>query len=166
MPGLSIHKAFSHLRLYGTMTVQSLRDRILVGGGVTTISGGAYLPWLKINPGLPPDAEIPTILISGMNTGFEGFDFALLGLIGLVLLSRGNSRKGIQTAITLLTGVGTVLFCASYLSSSSLVGFNSTFVPALGWYLAVLGGILLSVAAGRSLSSMIQMSEKTTTLND
>ncbi|WP_434530103.1 hypothetical protein ACODNH_02305 (plasmid) [Haloarcula sp. NS06] len=148
------------------MTAQSLRDRILVGGGVTTISVGAYLPWLKINPDLSPDAEIPTILIPGMNAGFEAFDFALLGLVGLVLLSRAGSRKRLQTAITLLTGVGVVLFCASYISDASLVGFDSTFVPALGWYLTVLGGVLLSVAGGRDLSSMIQRRERTAALND
>ena len=148
------------------MTAQSLRDRILVGGGVTTISVGTYLPWLKINPGLPPDAEIPTILLPGMNAGFEAFDFALLGLVGLVLLSRVSSRKRLQTVITLLTGVGTVLFCASYLSGSSLAGFNSTFVPALGWYLTVLGGVLLSVAGGSQLSSMIQRPKTTAALND
>ena len=147
------------------MVFQSLRDRILVGGGVITVPVGMSLPWLKTNPNLPPDAEIPTILLPGMNAGFEAFDFALLGLVGLVLLSRGSSRKRLQSVVTLLTGVGTVLFCAFYLSSSSLIGFNATFVPALSWYLTVLGGVLVSIAGGRQLPSMIQRPE-TTALND
>ena len=131
-----------------------------------TVSVGTYLPWLETNPNLPPDAEIPTILLSGMNTGFEAFDFALLGLVGVVLLSRVSSRQRLQSIVTLLTGLGTVLFCAFYLSGSSLTGFNAVFVPAFGWYLTVLGGILLSVAGGRQLPSMIQRPETMLLLND
>ncbi|MDL0120491.1 hypothetical protein PNQ29_12250 [Halobacterium salinarum] len=148
------------------MAVESLRDRILVGAGVIAVSVGAYLPWLKINPTLPLDAEIPTILVTGMKAGFESFDFALLGLVGLVLLSRVGSRKRLQTAITLLTGVGIALFCASYLSGSSLAGFDSTFVPALGWYLTVLGGVLLTVVGGLQSASIIQRPEATAALID
>lgn len=116
-----------------------------------TVSVGTYLPWSKTDPNLPPDAEIPMILFPGMNTGFDAFDFVLLGSLGLVLLSRVGSRKRLQSVTTLLSGVGIVLFCAFYLSSSSLTGFNAVFVPALGWYLTVLGGILFSVAGGRQL---------------
>ncbi|WP_162989898.1 hypothetical protein [Natronorubrum halophilum] len=148
------------------MTNPSLRDRILVGGGIMTVSVGTYLPWLKTNPNLPPDAEIPTVLLPGMNTGFEAFDFALLGLVGLVLLSRVSSRKRLQSIVTLLTGVGTVLFCVFYLSGSSLTGFNTTFVPGLGWYLTVFGGVLLFVAGGRQLPSVIQSSTIISSLND
>ncbi|RLM63656.1 hypothetical protein [Halorubrum sp. Atlit-26R] len=127
------------------MTIEPLRDRILIGVGGIAVSAGAYLPWLKTNPKLPLDAEIPTIYIPGMNVGFEAFDFALLGLIGLVLVFRGSSRKRLQSVVTLLTGVGTVLFCGLYLSGS-LTGFTATFVPAFGWCLTVLGGVSLTVA--------------------
>ena len=148
------------------MTSPSLRGRILIGGGILTVSVGTYLPWLKINPNLPPDAEIPTLLLPGMNAGFEAFDFALLGLVGFVLLSRVSSRKRLQSIVTLLTGVGTVLYCAFYLSGSSLTGFTAIFVPALGWYLTVLGGILLSVTGRRQLPPMVQGPEITSPLND
>lgn len=149
------------------MTVESLRDRVLVGAGVIAVSVGAFLPWLKINPNLPPDAEIPSIYYPGMNAGFEAFDFALLGLVGLVLALRAvSSRKRLQTIFTLLTGVGIVAFCALDLSGSSLTGFAATFVPALGWYLTVLGGVLLTVAGGIQLPSVLRGSETTAALID
>lgn len=73
------------------MTVESPRRRVLVGVGGIAVSAGAYLLWLKTNPNLPPDAEIPTIYYSGMNAGFDAFDFALLGLVGFVLFLRAVS---------------------------------------------------------------------------
>jgi len=147
------------------VTVESLRDRILIGAGVIAVSAGAYPPWLKTNPKLTPDAEIPAIYILGMNAGFEAFDFALLGFVALVLVFRVSSRKGLQSVVTLLTGVGTVLFCGLYLSGS-LTGFTATFVPALGWYLTVLGGVLLTVVGGFQSAWIIKRSEATSTLVD
>ncbi len=44
------------------MAAQSLHDWILVDGRCDTISVGAYLSWLKINPDLLPDAEILCVL--------------------------------------------------------------------------------------------------------
>ena len=131
------------------MSADPLRDKILVGTGVIAVSVGASLPWLKINPNLPPDAEIPAVYYSRMTTGFETFDFALIGLAGLVLGFRAvSSRKRLQSVFTVLTGAGMVLFCVLYLPGSSLTGFGATFVPALGWYLTVLGGVLLAVVGG------------------
>lgn len=144
------------------MSGASLRDEILVGAGVIAVSVGAYRPWLKISPDLPPGAEIPTVYYSGMNAGFEAFDFALLGLAGLVLGLRAvSSRERLQSVCTLLTGVGTALFCVLYLSRSSLTGFTATFVPAFGWYLTVLGGVLLTAVGGLQSASVFQRSEAT-----
>ncbi len=146
------------------MTV-SRRDRILVGSGVIAISIGVFLPWLKINPNLPPDAKVLSVQ-NYMNAGFSTFDCALLGLVGLVLGFRVvSSHERLETALTLLTGIGTVVFCAHYLSGSSLTGFTTMFVPALGWYLTILGGALLTAAGGLRLPSIIRATE-TTTLMD
>lgn len=147
------------------MTIESLRDKILISVGVIAVSAGAYLPWLKINPNLPPDAEIPSIYIPGMNAGFEAFDFVLLSLAGLVLVFRVSSRKRLQSVFTLLTSVGTVLFCGFYLSGS-LTGFTATFVPAYGWYLTAFGGVLLTVVGGLQSASIIQRPEATGALID
>lgn len=131
------------------MTAKSLRDKILVGGGIVAVVLGTYLPWLKTNPDLPPDAEIPTIYYFGMNAGFEAFDFALLGAAVLVLLLHGvSSRTLVQTLLTLFAGVGIGVFPLYYLSGSTLLGFSATFVPALGWCLTVLGGLFFSIAGG------------------
>ena len=144
------------------MDIKSLRERSLVGAGVIAISIGAYLPWLKTNPSLPPDAQVPQILFLGMNAGLEGLDFVLLGSVGLALVLHGiSSRKQLQTVFTLLAGVGAIVLCALYLSGSSLAGFTAIFVPALGWYLTVLGGVLLIIAGGLQLPSIFQRSEKT-----
>lgn len=102
---------------------------------------------------LPPGAEVPTIHHSGTNAGFEAFDSALLGLGGLVVILHAvSSRKRLQTVFTLLAGVGAVVFRALHLSGSSLAGFTATFVPALGWHLTVLGGVLLTVAGRTSIA--------------
>ena len=144
------------------MAVESRRDRILVSAGVITVAIGASLPWLQTNPTLPSDAEIPAIYYSGMDAGLEAFDVPLLGLVGFVLVLRAvSSRERLQTGFTLLTGAGTVAFCALYLSRSSLVGFTATFVPASGWYLTVLGGASLTLAGGLRSLSIVQGSDTT-----
>jgi hypothetical protein len=71
----------------------------------------------------------------------------------------------LQSVVTLLTGVGTVLFCGFYLSGS-LTGLTATFVPALGWYLTVLGGVSLTVAGVLQSASIIQRPEATAALID
>ena len=97
-------------------------------------------------------APLPSIYIHGMDAGIEGLDFALLGLVIAVLaLRRINSRDPLQPIFSLLAGVVVVLFCAHYLSDYSFTGFDGTFVPDIGWYLTVLGGVLLSAAGGLTL---------------
>ncbi|WP_224447346.1 hypothetical protein [Haloprofundus salilacus] len=144
------------------MNVES-RKMILLIGGTISIAVGAYLPWLRTNPNLPPDAKIPTVYYTGMGAGFEGFDFALLGAIGLVLLVRVvSTRTMARTATTLAVGLGTIVFPAYYLSMSTLIGFSATFVPALGWYLTVLGGVLFTVVGGLELPSIVRRPEAIT----
>ncbi|UPV98930.1 hypothetical protein M0R88_10345 [Halorussus gelatinilyticus] len=143
--------------------VVELRNKILVAGGAVAVAVGAYLPWLRINPNLPPDAEVPTINYTGMGAGFEGFDFVLLGAVGLVLLLHSSS---FWTPIRIVTGVGVAVFPVYYLSYSTLFRFSATFVPALGWYLTVLGGTLLSHGGGRQLPSLIHRLKATATLRE
>ena len=63
---LSIQKRLVSLSLSGIMDIKSLRERSPVGAGVSAISIGVYLPWLKTNPSLPPDAQEPQILLPGL----------------------------------------------------------------------------------------------------
>ena len=125
-------------------------------GATIAVAVGTYLPWITTNPDLPPDAEIPSIYQFGMATGFEGFDFALLGAIGLVLLAVVPFRTSTHAVLTLATGLGIVAFQLYYLSTSSLVGFAATFTPAVGWHLTVLGGVLFALVGGFQLSSVIR----------
>lgn len=143
------------------------RKKILLAGGTVSVAVGTYLPWLKTNPNLPPDAKIPTIYYTGMNSGFEGFDFALLSAVGLVLLSHVISlQTEIRTGTTLAVGLGLIVFPAYYLSHSTLFGFSGTFVPALGWYLTVLGGVLFTVVGGLQLPSMVRRPKATASPRD
>ncbi|MDG5777424.1 hypothetical protein VB773_21765 [Haloarculaceae archaeon H-GB2-1] len=149
------------------MTNELHRDKILMGAGVIAVSAGVYFPWLKTNPNLPSDADIPAIYYFGMNAGLEAFDYTLLSLVGLILVLHAvSSRKLLQSGFTLLTGVGTVVSCALYLAGPSLTGFTATFVPSLGWYLTVLGGVLLTVAGTLQLPAIIRRSETAATLID
>ncbi|WP_435101466.1 hypothetical protein [Halarchaeum sp. P4] len=138
------------------MDTRSRRDRLLTAGGALAIPVGTSLPWVRLNPTLPPDAEIPTLRLAGASPGIEAFDVALLGLVALVLLVGAGTRPRLRFVVTVAAGVGTVSLCAFFLSTSSLVGFTATFVPALGWYLTVLGGALFAVTGGRHLLSMLR----------
>lgn len=72
----------------------------------------------------------------------------------------------IPTVVTLVVGVGTAAFPMYYLSSSTLIGFSATFVPALGWYLTILGGVLFSVVGGLQLPSVIRRPTATASPRD
>lgn len=121
----------------------------LAGVGSFVVALGCYLPWLSVNPRLPPEGPIPTILLPGMESGISGVDYVLLALAGLVLLAHLNqTREPRRSGLTLVTGVFTVLACAGYLFISPSVGFISTFVPAIGWYVTLVGASILSVVGG------------------
>lgn len=153
---LNLQKAYILEFFRNRMDIEPGKKILLIGGTVS-IAVGAYLPWLRTDPNLSPDARIPTIYYTGMGAGFEGFDFALLGAVGLVLLVRAvGTRTMTRTATTLAVGLGTIVFSVYYLSQSTLIGFSATFVPALGWYLTVLGGVLFTVAGGLGLPSIVR----------
>lgn len=142
------------------MTQQSVSSTLLMVAGVSGIAVGVYLPWVQTNQNLPQTAQVPTILLDGMIPGIDGIDFILLGAAGLVpVLYLANVGEKPRSALTLLSGVGTTLLCLYHLFTSSIsgfdatIGFNATFVPAEGWYLTVLGGLLLTVAGVFQLSN-------------
>lgn len=129
---LRLQRVFVSIRLPIRMDNES-RRRILFAGGTVSVAVGTYLPWLGTDPDLSPDAKTPTIHCLGRSVGLEGFDFALLGAVGLVLLlHRVDLRTEIRTATTVAVGLGVTAFPAYYLSHSALVGFSGTFVPAPG----------------------------------
>lgn len=135
-----------------------LFKKILLAGGTVSIAVGTYLPWLRSNWNVPPDANIPAVYAMELNAGLEGFSIALLGVVGLVLLVRAiSSRTDIGTAITLAVGLGTMVYPVYYLSTFTLAGFSARYVPTLEWYLTILGGILFAIVGGIELSSKIRL---------
>lgn len=139
------------------MDVKLLTDRILVWGGAIAITVGAYLPWLKRDPNVHLAVVYPEIIPAAIDisSGFDGYGFVFLSMLGVVLLLRAvSSRTWLPPVVTLLSGGGIVAGCVYYLFSSNLTGVDSTFVLAVGWYLTVFGGILLFVAGGLRLLSL------------
>lgn len=119
-------------------------------GGVSSgllVVLGVYLPWVRVEPGLPASAPIPAIYIAGMNHGFEttgGLVLVLLG-IGLavsVLLNDARTRALVMFA----GGVFTVaVSLQNLLGGGYMLG---VFVPAVGVYVTLIGGIGLLLSAG------------------
>lgn len=117
--------------------------------GALFVALGAYLPWLTVNPTLPPDAEIPAVYYSGMDAGFTGVDYLLVPLATITLaVQAAGYREPVRSATTIVTSVVAVLACVGYLFRSSTIGFGATFVPDLGWYLTFGGGVVLSAVGG------------------
>ncbi|MFC6824781.1 hypothetical protein [Halopelagius fulvigenes] len=140
------------------MPHHAVRNALPILVGTTLVAVGAYLRWLGTNPALPPDAEIPTVHYPGMGTGIESWDFVVLGATSLALFALAfRPRTRLQSAITFLSGGTAMFLCAFYLRTfSPLVGFDATFVPAVGWYLTVLGGILLTGTGGLRLRNRMR----------
>ena len=108
---------------------------------------GTYFPWIRVKPGLPAETPIPAIYISGMDHGFEaagGLVLVLLflGLVTSVFLS--SVRK--VALIMLAVGLATIV-----VSLQNLLGGGysfGVFVPAIGVYVTLVGGVGLFLSGG------------------
>lgn len=139
------------------MQDSNLRDVGLTLGGVVALTIGAFFPLFRVNPSRPADVPVPLGYVLEQSTGFQGVDFALLipaGIVGVMLIA--ERFRLYRTGLSVLTGLLAVGFATHYLLDASF-GFDAavTFVPALGWYGLVIGGILLSIAGGRQLNERI-----------
>jgi len=108
---------------------------------LAAITMGAYLPWVRPNPGLD---QIPSIGFPGQNAGIG--IFSLLLLLGVVLvllvLFRGDDSR-FQSLTEIVVGIGAIALLLYYLYSNSFVGFDAEFVPTYGWYVMLIGAIVL-----------------------
>ena len=128
------------------MTDRSRASLALSIVGLAVVAIGSVLPWVRPNPTLVGRRdEIPAILLPQMNAGLE--PYALLVLVPAGVAAIGCAVAGRRApAVALLAGTTTGLVPLWYLFSRSLIGFDGTFVPALGWYATVCGGVLLVLA--------------------
>ena len=121
------------------------RDDVLAAVGALLLAIGAYWPWIQPNPQLEGERDaIPSILLPEMNAGIEASSLVLLALAGIAIATAvGHGRPRARAAAVATTGALTLLAAAYYLHSQSLVGFDGTFVPTLGWYATVLASVVL-----------------------
>ncbi|MCU4743916.1 hypothetical protein [Natronoglomus mannanivorans] len=131
-----------------TFLDRSITRSILPALALLAITVGAYRPWIRPNPERRGETDvIPDILLPKMNSGLEAYSVLLLGLVlaalAILVFERTARRRSLATVVV---GSVTVLVAIQYLRSTSLAGFDSTFVPTDGWYVTVAGGILLVIA--------------------
>lgn len=112
------------------------------------VSAGSYLPWFRVDPRFDPlGTTFPRAYTTLAESGLHGVDLLLIGAVGVVLLSHIISpQHQVTIGITMLTGVGILLRCLYYPIASSWIGFDAMVVPVIGWYLTMLGGVLLSAS--------------------
>lgn len=150
------------------MQDSSLRDVGLTLGGVVALTIGTVFPLFRVNPSRPADAPVPLGYALEQSIGFQGMDFALLipaGIVGVMLVTK--RFRLYRAGLSILTGLLAVGFSTHYLLVASF-GFDATvtFVPSLGWYGLVIGGILLAIAGGRHLIERIPRFDTPTPLKE
>lgn len=134
-------------------TAGTVRDgyrRILVTvAGAALVAVGAYLPWLRANPGIERDG---LRLVPGLMTpGLTFVHFVVLFPVGVVLaarLVRGPTRGWALASV--VAGLWAVLFSV-LLVVVQYTDEGLRFLPELGLGLTVLGGLLLALVGGVAL---------------
>lgn len=123
---------------------------------LAAVAVGAYLPWIRPNTALVGDVDgAPDILLPKLHAGIEAYSLLLFVpalVILLLLVSRRADR--LQSYAEFFAGVFIITLPVHYAYTTSLVGFDSVFVPAFGWYVTLAGGLLLSIAGFAKLSNV------------
>lgn len=119
----------------------------LAGAGLLVV--GAYLPWLRTNPGYEATGLefVPALMTSGV----EFLHFVLLFPAGVAVAARvfrGPTRGWALAA--LVTGLWAMLFSVLLLGAQ-YTSSGLRFVPGAGWVLTVLGGLVLALVGGLAL---------------
>lgn len=119
-------------------------------GGISSsllIVLGVYLPWIRVEPRLPAKAPIPAIYIAGMNHGFEaaGGLILILLVIGLAVKIFLNSARKVALVMIVVGMITVAASLQNLLGGGYILG---VFVPAIGVYVTMIGGIGLLLSAG------------------
>lgn len=123
------------------------RDLAGTLAGAALIGVGAYLPWLRANPGYEPIGLVPSL----MTPGVALVHFVLLFPAAVVVaarVGRGATRGWALSA--LVTGLWAVLFAVLLLGAQYTAG-GLRFVPGPGWALTVGGGLAFALVGGLAL---------------
>jgi len=118
---------------------------------------GTYLPWFRTNP----YTGTPAVYGERLSRGIEGADPLLLGSAAVVfLLCVFVNRERTEALSTAVAGTGAIVVCVSALWHwASLVLFDFWFMPASGWFLTLLAGVILLASALSSLRGTNAISE-------
>lgn len=135
-------------------------------GGIVALAVGTFFPLFRVNPSRPADAPVPLGYVLEQSTGIEGIDLALLIPAGVIAALFITERFQLhRAALSVLTGLLAMGVSTHYVFTSSFgFGTTVTFVPALGWYGLVVGGIVLAIAGGRCLIKHIHRLTTSATL--
>lgn len=131
----------------GSTTHGGVRDLAGTLAGAVLLVVGAYLPWLRANPGYDPIGLVPSFMTPGLALAH----FVLLFPAGVAVAARvfRGPTRGWALA-SLVTGLWAVLFSVLLLGAQYTAG-GLRFVPAAGWALTVAGGLLLALVGGLAL---------------
>lgn len=134
------------------MVTRGTREVTVSVVGALTLVVGAYLRWTHPPGDTDVVAFTPTMLVDNMHRGFElgtiSYDVMVLAAAVLALVALGfTTHNYLRATATLLSGVIPVVMCVQFLGTE-VVSVGGTWTPALGWYLTLLGGVLLLVNGG------------------
>lgn len=118
------------------------RIRLLALFGSGLLLTGVYLPWVMINPFA--EGHLLLIVAAGMKYGFFYDELTILatcGAVGALLsLVMWNRSRRLSSAFFMLAGVTTV---GLLFSASVDLRFVHQFVPAPGWFLSLVGSVIV-----------------------
>lgn len=117
--------------------------------GVILLTVAAYVPLLRYNPANPP-TWIYTFTYA-TSWGFETLDLLFVvpaGVAVVILAIRGPNRLWVWTAT--IAGLWAVLL-QGLLFLHQYIFNDSWLIPSVGWGLAVLGGLILTLLGGYTL---------------
>ena len=104
----------------------------------TLVATGSMLPWLRLDPG--HDGPVVLVHLPGMTSGLELWGLLFVpAVLGLGVLHGFSSRPTSDLA-TLVVGGVTLALLGLYWQNQC----RGYYVPDVGWYAALVGGLLLT----------------------
>lgn len=118
------------------------RIRIVEVVGTIAIAVGAYLPWIQRNPSVVADSSAPIMIVEWVHT----VHLAIMGTAVIILVPLAFIKwTWLRSLFVVLAGVGVTYFCSAYTVFFGEI-HEGYFVPDIGWYLSIVGGVVLIIA--------------------